>query len=107
MILHACIMGIRLPVESRPPKLNSPQETLTLFMELFDNIKRCRVAIANNERESDSDDDSSDMEDANESKRNITMDLNDSDDDLNEGLLSTTKHDLHINFQLTESIFRI
>jgi hypothetical protein len=56
-------------------------------MELFDNIKRCRVAIANNERESDDDDESSDGEDANESKRNITMDLNDSDDDLNEGLL--------------------
>ncbi|KAI6191273.1 D-Importin 7/RanBP7 [Aphelenchoides bicaudatus] len=83
MILHACIMGIRLPAENRPPKLNSPQETLTIFMELFDNIKRCRIAIANNEKESDDDSDSSDNDDATD-KRNITLDLNDSDDDLNE-----------------------
>jgi len=85
MALHACIMGIRLPVAVRPPHLSNAQETLTLFMELFSNIKRCRTAIAENNKSDSEEEDSSDSEDANESKRNIELDLNDSDDDLNEG----------------------
>jgi hypothetical protein len=85
MALHGCIMAIRLPIENRPPNFVNIEETLTMFMSLFENITRCRTAIAENNKSDSEDEDSSDDEDANDSKRNIEMDLNDSDDDLNEG----------------------
>lgn len=86
MTLHACILAIRFPIEMRPQNLLNTSETVELFMELFNNIKRCRAAIAENNKSDSEDEDSSDDEDGNESKRNIEVDLNDSDDDLNEGL---------------------
>jgi hypothetical protein len=88
MTLHACVLAIRFPPAERPPNFNNPLETVTLFMDLFENIKRCRAAIAeNNKSESDSDDEdlSDEEQDGSKNKRKIELDLNDSDDDLNEG----------------------
>lgn len=85
VILHACILAIRLPTENRPPRFTDPGETLKLFMDLFDNIRRCRIAIAKNDRDSDESENSDEEEDESDSKRNISADLDDSDDDLTDG----------------------
>lgn len=90
MTLHASFLAIRFPIADRPPNFNNPRDAVTLFMELFENIKRCRAAIAeNNKSESDSDieDLSEGEEEGSKNKRKIELDLNDSDDDLNEGKL--------------------
>jgi hypothetical protein len=88
MILHACVLAIRFPATERPPNFNNPLETVTLFMDLFENIKRCRAAIAENNK-SEYDIDEKDLideeQDGGKNKRKIELDLNDSDDDLNEG----------------------
>ena len=84
MTLHACFLAVRFPAETRPHNLSNPAETLTLFMDLFENIKKCRAAIAENNKDDSSDEESDDEEGGNESKRKIELDLNDSDDDLNE-----------------------
>jgi hypothetical protein len=86
MTLYACFMALRLPAENRPTILvTHPQDTLKLFMDLFNDIKRCRISVAENNKSDSNDSDSDDDEDANDSKRKIEPDLNDSDDDLNEG----------------------
>ncbi|KAI6243880.1 D-Importin 7/RanBP7 [Aphelenchoides fujianensis] len=86
MILYAYCLGLRLPAANRPHVLVAdPTATLSVFMKVFEDIKRARAAIAANESDDSDSDDDSDDDEGNNSKRNIEPDLNDSDDDLDEG----------------------